>query len=134
VVDVFTDTPLEGSQAAVFHDGAGLDGATMQRAARELNLSETVFVMPAQNDGDARVRIFTPSAELPFAGHPVLGTASVLGDGSEQSVVKLETGLGVIPVALGRDAGTPVFGEMDQPIPPVEPFPRERELPAAPGV
>ncbi|HEY2161562.1 MAG TPA: PhzF family phenazine biosynthesis protein, partial [Solirubrobacteraceae bacterium] len=60
VVDVFTDTPLEGNQVAVFHDGSGLDGATMQRAARELNLSETVFVLPAAGvgAGDARVRIF----------------------------------------------------------------------------
>ena len=80
VVDVFTDVPLEGNPVAVFEDGSGLDDAVMQRVARELNLSETVFVLPSSNGAeDARVRIFTPLFELPFAGHPVLGTAFVLG-------------------------------------------------------
>jgi trans-2,3-dihydro-3-hydroxyanthranilate isomerase len=134
VLDVFTDTPLEGNQVAVFYDGEGLSSETMQRAARELNLSETVFVLGPGDGADPRVRIFTPTAELPFAGHPVLGTAIALGEGSQQPVVKLETGLGVIPVALSRERGTPVFGEMDQRIPPFEPFPRERELLAALGV
>ena len=131
---MFTDTPLEGNQAAVFHDGSGLDGATMQRAARELNLSETVFVLPAQNGGDARVRIFTPSAELPFAGHPVLGTAFVLGERTDAPVVRLETGAGITPVELRRDGREVVFGEMDQPLPVREPFEREAELLRALGV
>ena len=134
VVDVFTDTPLEGNPAAVFHDGSGLDGATMQRTARELNLSETVFVLPAQNGGDARVRIFTPSAELPFAGHPVLGTAFVLGERTDATVVRLETGAGITPVELRRDGREVVFGEMDQPLPVREPFEHEAELLRALGI
>jgi trans-2,3-dihydro-3-hydroxyanthranilate isomerase len=134
VVDVFTSTPLEGNQVAVFHDGSDLSGEVMQRAARELNLSETVFLLAAQAGADARVRVFTPSAELPFAGHPLLGTAFVLGARSPASLVRLETGLGVIPVALRYEAGEPVFGEMDQPVPTAEPFPRERELLTAIGV
>src|ERR1700737_2568607 len=72
VADVFTDTQLEGNGLGVFTDGRGLSAESMQRIARELNLSETVFVLPAQGGGDARLRIFTPAVELPFAGHPVL--------------------------------------------------------------
>lgn len=132
VVDVFTDTPLEGNQVAVFRDGAGVSDEVMQRTARELNLSETVFVLTADDGGaDARVRIFTPSAELPFAGHPVLGTAFVLGKDSQQPVLRLMTGAGVIPLALRHEHGEVVFAEMDQPIPVAEPFPHERELLAA---
>jgi trans-2,3-dihydro-3-hydroxyanthranilate isomerase len=134
VLDVFTDTPLEGNQVAVFDDASGLSGETMQRAARELNLSETVFVLPATDGADARVRIFTPSAELPFAGHPVLGTAFALGERSGAPVVRLETGAGIVPIALRREGETVVFGEMDQPIPVPEPFPREPELLRALGV
>jgi trans-2,3-dihydro-3-hydroxyanthranilate isomerase len=134
VLDVFTDTPLEGNQVAVFHDGSSLSGETMQRAARELNLSETVFVLPATDGADARVRIFTPLAELPFAGHPVLGTAFALGERSDAPVVRLETGAGVVPIALRRERERVVFGEMDQPIPVPEPFARERELLRALGV
>lgn len=79
VVDVFTDVPLEGNQLAVFTDAAALGGEILQRLARELNLSETVYVLAPEQGADARIRIFTPAAELPFAGHPVLGTAIVLG-------------------------------------------------------
>jgi trans-2,3-dihydro-3-hydroxyanthranilate isomerase len=134
IVDVFTDAPLEGNQVAVFHDGFGLSDEVMQRTARELNLSETVFVLDARDGADARVRIFTPWAELPFAGHPVLGTAFVLGEGSQAPVVRLETGAGVVPVALRRERDRVVFGEMDQPIPSIESFARERELLGALGV
>ena len=74
VADVFTDRPLTGNPLAVFTDGRGLDDETMQRVARELNLSETVFVLPAEKGGTARIRIFTPLQELPFAGHPTLGS------------------------------------------------------------
>jgi predicted PhzF superfamily epimerase YddE/YHI9 len=76
VADVFTASPLQGNQLGVFPDGRGLDGALMQRTARELNLSETVFFLPSGQGCDARVRIFTPVGELPFAGHPVLGSAA----------------------------------------------------------
>ena len=79
VVDVFTQQPLEGNPLAVFPDARGLDAETMQRIARELNLSETTFVLPAESAGAAaRVRIFTPSSEMRFAGHPTIGTAYVL--------------------------------------------------------
>ncbi len=81
IVDVFTQTPLEGNALAVFHDATGLDHATMQRIAREMNLSETTFVFPAERSGSAaRVRIFTPVKEMMFAGHPTVGTAWVLRD------------------------------------------------------
>src|SRR5581483_4986622 len=78
VVDVFTRQALEGNALAVFHDGRALDGATMQRIAREMNLSETTFVLPPAAGDAVDVRIFTPAAELPFAGHPTIGTAFVL--------------------------------------------------------
>src|ERR1700687_1369265 len=81
VVDVFTREPLLGNPLAVFPNAAGIDGKTMQKIARELNLSETVFVLPATRaDCVARVRIFTPARELPFAGHPTIGTSFVLLD------------------------------------------------------
>ena len=101
VADVFTDTPLEGNAVAVFTEAGGLDAGTMARLARELNLSETVFVLEPRHGGDAWIRIFTPRAELPFAGHPVLGSAFVLA--GEREVVRLETGRGIVPVALERD-------------------------------
>ncbi|MBV8281240.1 MAG: PhzF family phenazine biosynthesis protein, partial [Candidatus Eremiobacteraeota bacterium] len=79
VVDVFTTTPLEGNALGVFPDASALDDARMQRIARELNLSETTFVLPAESSAEAtRVRIFTPTSELPFAGHPTIGTAYIL--------------------------------------------------------
>jgi trans-2,3-dihydro-3-hydroxyanthranilate isomerase len=134
VLDVFTDVPLEGHQLAVFLNGTGLSDEVMQRAARELHLSETAFLFPPQGDGHARVRIFTPAAEVPFAGHPVLGTAIFLGQHMATSVVRLETGAGVIPVSLTREEGRVVSGEMEQPIPSVEPFGEEAELLHALGV
>jgi trans-2,3-dihydro-3-hydroxyanthranilate isomerase len=123
IADVFTSVPLQGNQLAIFTDGEGLDDSLMQRTARELNLSETVFVLPAHEAAnDAAVRIFTPGAELPFAGHPVLGTAFVLGAGRGLSAVRLETGAGVIPIALTREEEQITFGEMEQPIPSPQPF------------
>jgi trans-2,3-dihydro-3-hydroxyanthranilate isomerase len=134
VVDAFTDTPLEGNPAAIFSDGRGLSAELMQRVARELNLSETVFVLPAQGEGDARVRIFTPAAELPFAGHPVLATAFVLGRGSGAAIIGLETGAGLVSIALQRTGDEVTFGEMEQPIPVRESFAHQAELLAALGV
>src|SRR5260370_22654496 len=103
VVDVFTLQVLEGNALAVFPDGSGLSAATMQAIARELNLSETVFVLPATRpDCAARLRIFTPFRELPFAGHPTVGTSFVLLDtgvipnGTERFV--LEEAIGPVPV------------------------------------
>src|SRR5438874_9207693 len=117
VVDVFTDTPLEGNALAVFTDGRGLSSNAMQRLARELNLSESVFVLPPEDGGDARIRIFTPAHELPFAGHPVLGSAVVVGEPLAGDLVRLETGLGIVPVELRREGGRVVSGRMQQPIP-----------------
>jgi trans-2,3-dihydro-3-hydroxyanthranilate isomerase len=134
IADVFTSTPLEGNQLAVFTDGDGLPADRMQKIARELNLSETVFVLPAEQGGDARIRIFTPTNELPFAGHPVLGSAFVIGERLSNPVVRLETGAGVIPVALERDFDRIVFGRMHQPVPSWQPYEREGELLAALGV
>ena len=80
VCDVFTDVPLAGNQLAVFTDARDLDPLTMQALARETNFSETVFVLPPSDpEADVRIRIFTPALELPFAGHPTLGAAFVLG-------------------------------------------------------
>ena len=134
VADVFTATPLEGNQLAVFPDGRGLDGDLMQRTARELNLSETVFVLPPEHDGDVRVRIFTPASELPFAGHPVLGSAFVLGQATGAAKVILETAAGPVPVELERDGDRIAFGRMEQPIPVAEPYEHAAELLAALGV
>ncbi|MGH3191777.1 MAG: PhzF family phenazine biosynthesis protein [Streptosporangiaceae bacterium] len=134
IADVFTTSPLQGNQLGVFPDGRGLDGALMQRTARELNLSETVFFLPSERGCDARVRIFTPVGELPFAGHPVLGSAFVLGDLLGVAKVSLETGLGPVPVELERDGDRVVFGRMEQPIPVAEPFEHAAELLAALGV
>jgi trans-2,3-dihydro-3-hydroxyanthranilate isomerase len=101
VVDVFTSRPLEGNPLAVFPHCDSVEEITdslMQRIARELNLSETVFVFPSQREGcDARVRIYTPAREIPFAGHPTIGTAFVLNVGGAQRFV-LEENIGPVPV------------------------------------
>src|SRR5437773_3451721 len=102
VADVFTDTPLAGNPVAVFTDARGLSGEEMQRLARELNLSESVFVLPAEAGGHARIRIFTPGIEMQFAGHPTLGTAFVLAAPMQLIEIRLETGAGIVPVVLER--------------------------------
>jgi trans-2,3-dihydro-3-hydroxyanthranilate isomerase len=134
VVDVFTDTPLEGNPAAVVTDARGIPAGKMQRIAREFNLSETVFVLPPEDGGDARVRIFTPAAELPFAGHPVLATAFVVGEAAGTQAVRLETGAGVVGVELEREDGRIVSGRMRQPVPTWEPYEHAGQLLAALGV
>jgi trans-2,3-dihydro-3-hydroxyanthranilate isomerase len=146
IVDVFTDTPLEGNPLAVFTDADALPPDRMQQVAREMNLSETVFVLPPEAGGDARIRIFTPVAELPFAGHPTLGSAFVLCGQRGLDAIGLETGAGVIRVEFaGRDglappppAGPPpapgLPGRMRQPVPTWEPYERAAELLAALGV
>jgi trans-2,3-dihydro-3-hydroxyanthranilate isomerase len=133
VVDVFTDKPLEGNQLGVFTDARPLDAGQMQRLAREMNFAECTFVLPSET-ADARIRIFTPGNELPFAGHPVLGTAFVIGEQKQLDVVRLETGLGVVPIELRREGGTIVFGRMQQPLPAWRPYEREAELLTALGV
>jgi trans-2,3-dihydro-3-hydroxyanthranilate isomerase len=135
VADVFTDEALAGNQLAVFTDARDLDDLTMQKLARETNLSETVFVLPPRAaDADVRIRIFTPATELPFAGHPTLGAAFVLGGPLQKIVLRLETGKGVIPVELEREGARISFGWMEQPLPTWEPFERVPELLAALGV
>jgi trans-2,3-dihydro-3-hydroxyanthranilate isomerase len=134
LVDVFTDTPLEGNGLAVFTDARELPEETLQPLAREMNLSETVYVYPAERGGHARIRIFTPMDELPFAGHPVLGTAFVLAAPLQLPEIHLETGKGTIPIRLQREENRIVFGWMSQPVPTVEPFAAADELLAAVGV
>lgn len=108
LVNVFAEAPLGGNPLCVFEDGAALDTETMQALALQFNLSETTFVLPAQQLGATRrVRIFTPSFEMPFAGHPTLGTAHVvraLAGGGDQ--VALEMQAGVIPVSAQGDRWT----------------------------
>lgn len=121
VYDVFTDRPLAGNPLAIVLDADGLDDAAMQAIAGEFNLSETVFVGPAENPAhSASARIFTPKAEIPFAGHPTVGTAICLarerfdGPGEHDAVVVLEEGVG--PVRCGvRINGAVGFAEFDSP-------------------
>lgn len=135
LVDVFTETPLQGNQLAVFLDGRGLSDSEMQALARETNLSETSFCLPGEGGAadEVRVRIFTTEEELPFAGHPTLGTATVLRWAMPElqgaALVKLRLNVGVVPVRFdlaleGRVAedtalpfGQAARGEMEQPLP-----------------
>src|SRR3954452_22654772 len=134
VADVFTDTPLAGNPVAVFTDARGLETDEMQRLAKELNLSESVFVFPAEAGGHAKIRIFTPGIEMQFAGHPTLGTAFVLGAPMQLVEIRLETGAGIVPVVLEREGARIVFGRMSQPIPSWEPYAEEEALLRAVGV
>jgi trans-2,3-dihydro-3-hydroxyanthranilate isomerase len=117
-LDVFTDRALTGNALAVFPDGRGLSTEQMQALARETNLSETTFILPgeatAEKERGVRVRIFTVQEELPFAGHPTLGTAFVLRGQSGASEVRLELNVGTVPVRFEQADGEPVFGEMTQ--------------------
>jgi trans-2,3-dihydro-3-hydroxyanthranilate isomerase len=134
ICDVFTARPLEGNPLAVFTDARGIPEPLLQPLARELHLSETVFCYPARGTGHVRIRIFTPSHELPFAGHPVLGSAFVLAAPLQLSEIVLETGVGPVPVRIERDGPRIVFGRMVQPVPRVEPFPETASLLRALGV
>jgi len=126
--DVFTDAPLTGNQLAVFTDARELPEESLQPLAREMNLSETVFVYRAEAGGHARIRIFTPTRELPFAGHPTLGSAFVLAGPLQLGEIRLETGAGIVPVRLDREGARIVFGWMEQPIPAWRPYERADEL------
>src|SRR5215470_13436315 len=121
-VDVFTDAPLTGNQLAVFTDARGLDTPTMQALATELGFSETTFVLPPEQGGHARMRIFNPWEEMRFAGHPTLGTAWVLAAPMQLGAIVLETLAGPVEVVLERDpSGRIDFGRMTQPIPTIRP-------------
>lgn len=116
--DVFTSNPLEGNSLAVFSDARGLSDAEMQAIAREMNLSETTFIFPGdgavERERGVRVRIFTVQEELPFAGHPTLGTAFALRGSSGANDIALDLNVGKVPVRFEQTAGEPVFGEMTQ--------------------
>ena len=117
-VDVFTSRPLAGNALAVFTDARGLSDAEMQAIARETNLCETTFVVPreasTERERGHRVRIFTTQEELPFAGHPTLGTATVLRGEGAAELVELDLNVGKIPVRFATGADGLVFGEMQQ--------------------
>src|SRR6476469_6477100 len=115
VADAFTDVPLAGNQVAVFTDAREIPEELLQPLAREMKLSETVFVYPPSAEGHVGIRIFTPSLELPFAGHPILGTAFVLAGPLQLPEIALECSAGVVPVRLERDGSRIVFGWMKQP-------------------
>jgi trans-2,3-dihydro-3-hydroxyanthranilate isomerase len=133
ICDVFTDKPLAGNQLAVFTDARLIPEALLQPIAREMNFSETVFVYPAANGGHARIRIFTPLNELPFAGHPVLGSAFVLAAPLQLPTIVLETGVGLVPIVLERDGPRITFGRMTQPLPTITPEPAAAAILAALG-
>jgi trans-2,3-dihydro-3-hydroxyanthranilate isomerase len=130
VADVFTDTPLQGNQLAVFTDAREISEELLQPLAREMAFSETVFVYPTDSDAHVRIRIFTPASEIPFAGHPTLGTAFVLAQPMQLEVISIETGSGIVPVWLEREGPKIVFGRMHQPVPTIEPFDEAPLLPA----
>jgi trans-2,3-dihydro-3-hydroxyanthranilate isomerase len=134
VADVFTGTPLEGNPVAVFLDAGDLSARRMQRIAGEMHLSETTFVLPAENGGDARIRIFTPVNELPFAGHPMLGTAIVLGGPGAREEIRLETAMGTVPFAFEHRDGEALSARMRQPVPTWTPYAEARDLLAALGL
>src|SRR5580700_3536110 len=117
-VDVFTSQPLEGNQLAVLPDARGLNDQDMQKIAKEMNLSETTFVFPrdavVEKERGVRVRIFTVEEELPFAGHPTLGTGFVLRGSSGAKEIALDLNVGRVPVRFEETPGQPVFGEMTQ--------------------
>ncbi len=120
-VDVFTREIFGGNPLAVYPNAEGLNREEMQSIAREMNLSETTFVLtPSSSEADFKVRIFTPQKEIPFAGHPVIGTCFVLGDEGRigpkegKRVTKLELGLGVFPVEVVFLEGQPVLVKMEQ--------------------
>jgi trans-2,3-dihydro-3-hydroxyanthranilate isomerase len=117
-LDVFSSTPLEGNPLAVFLDGTGLSDDEMQSIAREMNLSETTFILPrdaaTERERGTRVRIFTVQEELPFAGHPTLGTAFVLRKDQEKPEIALDLNVGRVPVRFEDSDGKPSFGEMTQ--------------------
>jgi len=135
IVDVFTDRPLAGNQLAVFTNAQPIPDDLLQPLAKEIGFSETVFCYPAKAEGHVRIRIFTPASELPFAGHPTLGTAFVLAAPMQLGSIGLETGAGLVTVELERGgSGRILFGRMSQPLPRIEAFAQTSELLGALGL
>jgi trans-2,3-dihydro-3-hydroxyanthranilate isomerase len=133
LLDVFTDQPLAGNQLAVFPDAVDIPEAWLQPLAREINFSETVFAYPPRPDGGTRIRIFTPRAELSFAGHPILGTAVALArPGMDE--IRFTTGKGIVPVRLEQIRDGRGYGCMSQPLPSVRSFGDHEKLLAAIGI
>lgn len=129
VADVFTDVPLEGNPTAVFVNALGISSERMQQIAQEMRLSETVFILPPEHDGDVRLRIFTPVNELPFAGHPTLGTAIVLGESHAAETIRMETAAGTVAFDLERASDGRVWAaRMWQPVPTWELYDHAEEL------
>ncbi len=123
-LDVFTEARFAGNPLAIVPDGGGLDDIQMQAIAREFNLSETVFLMPPENEAhSARARIFTPGRELPFAGHPTVGAAIFLAlqkfggsEREEDAIILLEEGVGPVRVGVRLKPGEAPFAEFDVPV------------------
>lgn len=142
-LDVFTDRRFAGNPLAVIRDADGLSTDAMQAISRELNLSETVFVLKSQNPAhSARIRIFTPERELPFAGHPTLGTAILLAqlrngsaDGSGDALIVLEEEIGIVRVGVRMRAGEAPYAEFDAPkLPETAPAPARDRIADAVGL
>jgi trans-2,3-dihydro-3-hydroxyanthranilate isomerase len=134
IVDVFTDRPLAGNQLAVFENATDIPESLLQPLAQEIGYSETVFAYPGTGGTDARIRIFTPTGEVPFAGHPVLGTAIVVATDRDLDRLTLETGRGPVPVRLDRASGRATRGAMEQPIPSVARYDKANEYLRALGI
>jgi trans-2,3-dihydro-3-hydroxyanthranilate isomerase len=126
IADVFTQKRFGGNQLAVFTEGAGLDAQTMQDIAREMHFSETTFLFPPEQGGDFKIRIFTPENELPFAGHPIVGTAHVIvAEGMKQlsepvTSITLEAGVGLISAEVDSVGGQAGHTTMNQPLPSIK--------------
>lgn len=143
-LDVFTSTRFGGNPLAVVLDADALSPAAMQAIAREFNLSETVFILTPVNPAhSARVRIFTPNAELPFAGHPTVGTAVLLAElrapslgGGRSAIIAIEQAIGLVRVGVRLRAGEAAYAEFDSPKLPVEQgaVPAVEDLAAAVGM
>ncbi|MFF9074635.1 PhzF family phenazine biosynthesis protein [Streptomyces sp. NPDC014872] len=128
LADVFTDTPLGGNQLAVFTELTAVDATAMQAIALEMNLSETVFLRPAEAGGDVRAKLYSTVCEVDFAGHPLLGTAAVLAQHlvAEETTLRVETNVGIVPVTTRRLAEDRYTAWMRQPHPKISPVPDEQ--------
>jgi trans-2,3-dihydro-3-hydroxyanthranilate isomerase len=121
ICDVFTDTRFGGNQLAVFPEADGLSDQQMQQVAREFNFSETTFVFPPESGHTRRVRIFTPTAEIPFAGHPNIGTAFALAEAAEFGEIEgsievtFEEKAGLVPISIHKREGKPIWCELAAP-------------------
>ncbi|MFD3662827.1 PhzF family phenazine biosynthesis protein [Streptomyces sp. NPDC058659] len=128
LADVFTEAPLAGNQLAVFTEFTEVDATVMQAIALEMNLSETVFLCPAEVGGDVRAKLYSTVTEVDFAGHPLLGTAAVLAQHliAEETTLRVETNVGIMPVTTRRLGEDRYTAWMRQPLPKISPVPDEQ--------